>query len=104
MADDPYTITIAGKTYEVDVDDLELGEIEIIEDVCDCAIADVDWGRMNATRAVVYVLLHREDAAFTMDDAKRVKVGALAEPEEPAKANGAKPRSRPTKAVADKDD
>lgn len=101
MADeaDNIKLTIAGKLYEVDVDDLELGEIEVIEKAADAALANIDFGRAHAIRALVYVLKHRENPAFTMDDARQMKIGALAEqePDEPTPIKQA--TRRPTGAV-----
>ena len=97
--DDGIRLVIAGKTYEVDPDDLTLGEIEIIEDVCDESIQDIDFTRARALIALAYTLIHRENPAFTMEDARKMKVGALgeAEPEpEPEKPAG---RKRPTPAA-----
>jgi hypothetical protein len=102
MADeDNIKLTINGKLYEVDVDDLELGEIEVIEDAAGAALANIDFGRAHAIRGLVYVLKHREDDGFTMDDARHLKIGALADPdvEEPDEPAPIKATRRPTGAV-----
>ena len=81
-------MTIAGKTYTLQVDDLELGEIEVIEDAADMPLSEINWGRANVVRAITYVLLRRENPAFTMDDARHMKLSDLGDPEPPSKANG----------------
>lgn len=90
-------LTIAGKRYEVDADDLELGEIETIENAVDRAIEDVDFNRAGAIRALAYVLLHRENPAYTMGDALKMKIGNLGDVEAPP---AEPPKPRPTRAKA----
>jgi hypothetical protein len=101
MADeeDSIKLTINGKPYEVSVDDLELGEIEVIEDAAGAALANIDFGRAHAIRGLVYVLKHREDPLFTMDDARHLKIGALAEPDVEDEPTPIKAPRRPTGAV-----
>lgn len=94
--DNSIGLTISGKRYEVDQDDLELGEIEIIENAVDKAIEDVDFNRAGAIRALAYVLLHRENEAFTMADALKMKIGDLGDPTPPVEP----PKPRPTRARA----
>lgn len=104
-ADDVIRITIDGKTHSINPDDLELGEIEVIEDAVDRPIGDVDFGRIKAVRALVYVIMHRDDPSFTMDDARSMRSGALSwdepepepEPEPESKTNGARPTQRAAK-------
>lgn len=89
------SLTINGKSYELDPDDLTLGEVELLEDTCDCAIQDIDFNRANAMRALVFIFMSRSDPSFSMDDAKAMKVSAFGGIEEPAKAAP----KRPTKAA-----
>lgn len=99
--DDESHLVINGKTYSIHPDDLELGEIEIVEDELDSLLSDVDFNRAKAMRVLSYILIHREDPSFTMDDARKLKISAFGDSdEEPAKAEPAK---RPTKAAAAKD-
>lgn len=92
MADDSnIRLSIEGKNYDLDPDDLELGEVEIIEDLMGAAISEVDFTRAKAVTALVYILKRREDPKFTLDMARRVKLSAIGEQQEPA---------RPTKKAA----
>lgn len=99
MADDdaPIRLLINGKLYTVVPDDLELGEIEEIEDVADQPIEQIDFNRAKNLRALVYVLLHRENDLFTMDDAREIKMSSI----KPAPAPEEKPPAakRPTAAA-----
>lgn len=85
------TITINGKQYTLDPDDLELGEVELLEEEMDCALDKIDFGRAKAMRVLVFILLKREDPEYTMEQASKLKLGSFVEPEEGAK--------RPTRAA-----
>lgn len=93
MADDAFRLVINGKTYEVKPEEMELGEIELLEDEMDSAVEDIDFGRAKAMRVLVYILMHRDNAAFTMEDASQIRMSDLQAPEDE------KPK-RPTKAAA----
>lgn len=105
--EDKFKLTIEGREYELNTDDLEIGEIEVIEDELDMAWEDVDWeaGRMKPVRLLAYLLIHRDRPDFTMEDAKRLKVSSF-DVEEAAGAsgngngNGSAKAKRPTKAAA----
>ena len=97
-ANDPIRLSIDGQTYSIDPDDLELGEIEIIEDEMDCAIDSVDFGRAKAMRLLAYTVIHRENKNFSMDDAKRLKIGAFSDPDAESE-NGTGAAKRPTRAA-----
>jgi len=90
-----FAIVIDGKSYTLEMNDLELGELELIEDVLDAPVDEIDFRRTRAMRVIAYVLIHREDESFTMDDAKRIKIGAFSDATPPASEPGAK---RPTRA------
>jgi len=92
---EPAALTIDGKVYSIDPEDLELGEIELLEDELDAPLADIDFNRAKAMRVLVYILVHRDNPAFTPEDAKRIKVSALAEA--PTVSQNGK---RPTKAAS----
>lgn len=65
-------ITIDGVAFEVpDEDDWELGELAEFGRLRD------KWGNMGATIALVWIVKHRADPAFTVDQAERVKVGQV---------------------------
>lgn len=96
MDDNAFKISIDGKTITFDVDDLELAEVELLEEHMDAAIEEIDFGRAKALRVLVYLLLHRQDETFTLEDAGHIKLGQFAEPN----GNGAvEAPKRPTKAA-----
>lgn len=63
----------------VDPDDLTLGEIEDIEKAAGQPFAKMMEGGFTASAlvAVVYVVMRRDDPSFTIDDARRLKLGSL---------------------------
>jgi hypothetical protein len=79
MADDDKTLrfTIDGKAYSVDFDDLELGEVEIIEEACDAPLALIDFRRVKAIRGVVFMLMRRDDPDVTMAEVASIKLSAI---------------------------
>lgn len=87
-----------------DFDDLTIEEVEILEDITGLSIAELnpENGKRPAPqgktlRAIVYIVNHRTNPDFTIDDAGRVKVTAVADM---TNGNRAQRRARPTKASA----
>jgi hypothetical protein len=74
-------IKIDGKTYSFDMDDLELGEVGTVEDLCGKSMVEIDWSSARGVQGLVWVARHREDPSFTVQDAGRIKFSALEEPE-----------------------
>jgi hypothetical protein len=75
----------------LNLDDIELGELETIEDVAGAeAVEAMMAGRMTAKAvvAVAYVVKRRENPAFTIEDARKIKVNALKQPDDAGKAEG----------------
>jgi hypothetical protein len=69
-------LVIDGKTYEVpDKDDWTLDELGEIERLF------THHGTSGALRGTVWLVKHREDPAFTVEDAGRMKVGQIVEVE-----------------------
>jgi hypothetical protein len=95
MADEDTVIVIDGNTYSMNSDDLELWEIELLEETMDTALEDIDFNRAKALRVLVYVLMHRKNSKFTLEDAKHIKVASIEFPDQP-NGNGAA-KKRPTK-------
>lgn len=93
--DNEIRLVIDEQTYAIDPDDLELGEVELIEDEMGVAVQDVDFNRAKAMRVLSYILIHRNDRSFTMDDARKLKLSSFGDVEEPAEE---KPK-RPTRAA-----
>ena len=70
-------LTVDGVTFDVpDEDDWELGELAEFGRLRD------KWGDMGATIALVWIVKHRADASFTVEQAERVKVGQVDHQEE----------------------
>lgn len=79
------------ETIELDLDRMTLGELEAIEDI----LSPEDYQRLlngqtstKALIAIAYVIKRRDNPAFTMDDARSIRVMAFQQPESPGKAEG----------------
>lgn len=75
----------------LDLDEMTFGEMAMIEEVAGVeAVERMMAGRMTAKAliAVVYVVKRRDNPAFTIEDAKAIKVTALKQPDAPGKVEG----------------
>src|SRR6478609_6572189 len=93
MADDN-TLIIEGKEYAFD--DFELGDLEWLEDFLGKPLTDL--GNLNSVKAgigLVYLVRRREDPAFTVDQARKVKASALFSGETAEPAAKKRPPSKP---------
>ena len=64
-------ISVNGKQY--DLDDLELGELEALEDFMGAPIGELALGSIKATLYLVFLIKRRDDPEYTLDDARREK-------------------------------
>lgn len=55
---------------------LTIGDVEDIEDITGVAYSSIDWASpsMKLMKAMVYISERRNNPAFTLDDARAVKV------------------------------
>lgn len=87
-------LTINGKSYTVDLDELELWELELLEDEFDCAFDQVDFNRVKAIRILAFIAMRRTNAKLTMGDVATLKISAFEDadddvvPTKPAKRAG----------------
>lgn len=81
--------------FQVDIDDLTLGEIEEIEEAFDAKLEDIDLSRAKALVYLIYLTKRRKDPDYTLEQARSVKVSALPqpEPERPTRARKGKSAS-----------
>ena len=89
------TLTIEGKKY--DLDDFELGELEWLEGYIDAPL--MEEGRLFSLKTMVgfvYLVKKRENPAFTIEEARKIKLSVLGSDEEDAD-NGKPAKRRPTK-------
>lgn len=91
MSDNTIDLVIRGKQYTLDVEEIELGEAELIENELDRPLEEIDWRRASAIRCLAYVLLRRDDPAFTMAQARQLKVSDFDGPEPEDEADGSDP-------------
>lgn len=88
---DALTITIEGKDHRLD--DFELGDLEWLEEYLGTTLDDGKaLASMKAAVGFVYLVKHKENPDFTIEDARRIKLSVFDAPDEPVE----KPK-RPTK-------
>jgi hypothetical protein len=63
---------------------------------CSCTLDEINPSSMKAAVRFVYLIKHREDPDFTMDDARKMKLLVFAAPDEEPEPT---PRKRPTRAA-----
>lgn len=68
-------MSVDGKEYSLD--DLTLGELEGLEDYLGLPLSQVDVNSARTMKYLVYIVKHREDAAFTLEQAGEVKITDL---------------------------
>jgi len=85
-AKDEIKLKIDGVVYTLDPDDLELGELVALEDLTGKPYSEVDFESAKAMLGMAWVMIHRANANFTVEDAGRLKVSAFADPYPPTKA------------------
>jgi hypothetical protein len=98
MAQEVMAVKFEGKEYSLE--DFELGDLEWLEEYLDTTLDDVKkLTSMKAAVAFVYLIKRRDNAEFTLDDARKVKLSVFEDPDAPGdKTNGDTPaRKRPTK-------
>lgn len=63
----------------LDVDEMTLGELEELEALAGCTIEDIMQGERSVRSmiAIIFILRRRDNPAFTLEDAKRVKMSEL---------------------------
>lgn len=92
------TFTMEGKSY--DLDDFELGELEWLEEYIGRPLMGDDNALYSMKTMVGFVFLvkKRDDPAFTVEQARLIKLNVL-EPGDEAEAEGKPAKRRPTKAA-----
>lgn len=90
------SITIDGREYAFD--DLELGELEWLEEFIGKPLTDLNnLSTVKASVGMIYIVRHRENPEFTLEDARKTKMTAIFsqdEPEPAAKKRPPKPAAR----------
>lgn len=88
------------RVYSLKEEDLELGEVEWLEEEMGAALEDIDFNRVKALTRLMYLMVHRENPDFTLEDAKAMKATVLSDLV-PVSQNGdsPSPAKRPTKAA-----
>jgi hypothetical protein len=94
-------ISVNGKAY--DLDDLELGELESLEEFMGVEIGEMALGSIRATLYLVYLIKRRDEPGYTLDDARKEKFVAVkwgadeeGDPNDPLSGSGDGKESEPT--------
>lgn len=68
-------LTIDGKVYsELD---LTLGDMEELEEMLGVSLGETDITRVKNLTIVVFIFMRSQQPSFTLEDARKVKVGSL---------------------------
>ncbi len=89
---DALTIQLEGKSYKVE--DFTLGEVEFVEEYVGTSLDQLNPSSMKAAVAFVTVIKRRDEPAFTVEDARNLKLSIFNDDEAPADGGKGK---RPTK-------
>ena len=102
MADDASTIRlkIDGEEYEIDPQDLDLGEMELVEEESGQLFDDVNWASAKGILLLTYIALHRRDNSVTLDDCRKIKVRQFEQATDVADEAESNGVQRPTKPAA----
>ncbi len=74
--DEGFVLRINGKPY--DATDLTLNEVEQIEDLCGgVSLDNLDLGRAKTLKAIVFVLMRRDEPEITLEEAGQIKLNGL---------------------------
>lgn len=96
MADDGFTFTIDGQTF--DFADLTLGEVEELEAFADEAFSLIDYSRAAILVRVAWYFLRRDTTSLTLDDVRAKRMSIL---RTPAPVEDAEERPTPPVTEAD---
>jgi hypothetical protein len=97
MAD--ITITIEGQDY--DLDDFDLGDLEWLEDYTGKSLTEP--GALESMKTIVgfvYLIKRRDNPMFTVEEARKIKLGQVGPGDEKPEAEGPKRPTRGAKASA----
>lgn len=78
---DGVKVHIEGTAY--DLEDFELGDLEWLEEYLGASLSDGDaLNSMKAAVGFVFIVKRRDDPAFTIEQARKVKLAAIDAPDE----------------------
>ena len=90
------SISVEGQKYSLD--DFELGDLEWLEDFLGQPLmTEGSFASMKAMVGFVYLIKRREDPAFTLEQARHVKLTAVEPSEDGEPESEPEPAQRPTK-------
>lgn len=73
-----------GREYDIaDIDDLEFGELEEIEDAFGLPAEEIDWRRAKATRWLLYLSLRRAGVTVKFEDLAEVRFSDVEDGDDP---------------------
>lgn len=75
-------LNIDGTEYELDVEGLTFGEVEVIEDATGRAFGDLDFDSAKALMGLALVAMRRKNPLVTLDDIRALPLTAIQPVEE----------------------
>ena len=94
------TTDVSFDIEQIDVSDLELGEVEQIEEYVGTAASDINWGSAKALAALVWVMERRTNPAYTLEEARKIKMSAFNSDNGDGPPTGEAPEAESTPAAA----
>jgi hypothetical protein len=82
------TLMVDGVELVIDANEFELGEMEEIEAYTGADITNLDLASPRTLVILIYVLRRRTDPNYTLDDARKIKMGRLGEEDDEGKGSG----------------
>lgn len=73
---------IDGKTYDLDVESLTFGEVEILEDETGKPFGDLDFDSAKALMVLAYLARRRKEPLFSLEEMRALPITAVQPVEE----------------------
>jgi len=89
-------IKVQDEIFTLNFDDIEIDEMGTVEDLTGRSMNEIDWTSARGMQGIVWIVKHRQDPRFTLQDAGKLRFGQV---EDAPPAEGDKPK-RPTKAAS----
>lgn len=93
MSDEGIRVHFDGRAYPLD--EFTLGELEWLEEYLGSPLNDAELTTMRAAVGVVYLIKRRDDAEFTLEQARETPLAKLDSPEPEAEKPGPTRRAKP---------
>jgi hypothetical protein len=69
-------------SISINLDDLELGEIEELENTLEVSLGELDLTSARVMVHLIWIAKRRDDPTYTLDDARKIKLSQLQDDDE----------------------